>query len=128
MCSSDLTAQGLGWKSSYGTGKGGDTITSGLEVIWTSTPTHWGADFFENLFEHEWELHESPAGAKQWVAKDAEANVPDAHDPSKKHRPTMLTTDLALRLDPAYEKVSRNFYEHPAGLREIGRASCRERV
>ena len=108
-----LEEQGLGWRSTYGSGKGGDTITSGLEVIWTSTPTQWGADFFENLFEHEWELEESPAGAKQWVAKDAEADVPDAHDPSKKHRPTMLTTDLALRFDPAYEKVSRNFYEHP---------------
>src|SRR6476646_719432 len=92
-----LEEQGLGWRSTYGSGKGGDTITSGLEVIWTSTPTHWGADFFENLFEHEWELQESPAGAKQWVAKDAEADVPDAHDSSKKHRPTMLTTDLALR-------------------------------
>jgi catalase-peroxidase len=108
-----LEEQGLGWRSTYGSGKGGDTITSGLEVIWTSTPTQWGADFFENLFEHEWELEESPAGAKQWVAKDAEADVPDAHDSSKKHRPTMLTTDLALRFDPAYEKVSRNFYEHP---------------
>ena len=108
-----IEEQGLGWRSTYGTGKGGDTITSGLEVIWTSTPTHWGADFFENLFEHEWELQESPAGAKQWVAKDAEADVPDAHDPAKKHRPTMLTTDLALRFDPAYEKVSRNFHEHP---------------
>jgi catalase-peroxidase len=108
-----IEEQGLGWRSTYGTGKGGDTITSGLEVIWTATPTQWGADFFENLFEHEWELEESPAGAKQWVAKDAEADVPDAHDPAKKHRPTMLTTDLALRLDPAYAKVSRNFYEHP---------------
>jgi catalase-peroxidase len=108
-----IEEQGLGWRSTYGTGKGGDTITSGLEVIWTATPTQWGADFFENLFEHEWELEESPAGAKQWVAKDAEADVPDAHDPAKKHRPTMLTTDLALRFDPAYAKVSRNFYEHP---------------
>ena len=108
-----LEEQGLGWRSTYGTGKGGDTITSGLEVTWTNTPTQWGAGFFQNLFNHEWELVESPAGAKQWVAKDAEANVPDAHDPSKTHRPTMLTTDLALRLDPAYEKVSRNFYEHP---------------
>jgi catalase-peroxidase len=108
-----LEEQGLGWRSTYGSGKGGDTITSGLEVTWTSTPTQWGAGFFQNLFNHEWELVESPAGAKQWVAKDAEADVPDAHDSSKKHRPTMLTTDLALRLDPAYEKVSRNFYEHP---------------
>jgi catalase-peroxidase len=108
-----IEEQGLGWRSTYGTGKGGDTITSGLEVTWTSTPTQWGTGFFQNLFNHEWELVESPAGAKQWVAKDAEADVPDAHDSSKKHRPTMLTTDLALRLDPAYEKVSRNFYEHP---------------
>ena len=108
-----LEEQGLGWRSTYGSGKGGDTITSGLEVTWTHTPTQWGAGFFENLFGHEWELEESPAGAKQWVAKDAEADVPDAHDASKKHRPTMLTTDLALRFDPAYEKVSRNFYEHP---------------
>ncbi len=108
-----LEEQGLGWKSGYGSGKAGDTITSGLEVTWTSTPTQWGSGFFQNLFNHEWELVESPAGAKQWVAKDAEADVPDAHDPTKKHRPTMLTTDLALRFDPAYEKVSRNFYEHP---------------
>jgi catalase-peroxidase len=108
-----LEEQGLGWRSTYGTGRGGDTITSGLEVTWTTTPTQWGSGFFRNLFEHEWELVESPAGAKQWVAKDAEATVPDAHDPSKKHRPTMLTTDLALRLDPAYEKIARRFYEHP---------------
>jgi catalase-peroxidase len=108
-----LEEQGLGWRSTYGSGKGGDTITSGLEVTWTSTPTQWGAGFFQNLFGHEWELVDSPAGAKQWVAKDAEATVPDAHDPAKKHRPTMLTTDLALRLDPTYEKISRNFYEHP---------------
>ncbi|HET9381274.1 MAG TPA: peroxidase family protein, partial [Streptomyces sp.] len=97
----------------YGTGKGGDTITSGLEVTWTSTPTQWSNGFFANLFEHEYELTESPAGAKQWVAKDAEATVPDAHDPSKKHRPTMLTTDLALRLDPVYGPISRRFYENP---------------
>jgi catalase-peroxidase len=108
-----LEEQGLGWRSTYGSGKGADTITSGLEVTWTNTPTQWGSGFFQNLFSHEWELVESPAGAKQWVAKDADATVPDAHDPSKTHRPTMLTTDLALRLDPAYEKVSRNFFEHP---------------
>jgi catalase-peroxidase len=108
-----LEEQGLGWKSSYGTGKGADTITSGLEVTWSSTPTKWGHSFFQILFGHEWELEESPAGAKQWVAKDAEASIPDAHDPSKKRRPTMLTTDLSLRLDPAYEKISRRFLEDP---------------
>ncbi len=108
-----LEAQGLGWKSSYGSGKGPDAITSGLEVTWTSTPTQWGHGFFRNLFEHEWELSKSPAGAHQWVAKDAEADVPDAFDPEKKRLPTMLTTDLALRMDPEYEQVSRRFYEHP---------------
>ncbi len=108
-----LEEQGLGWHNTYGTGKGGDTITSGLEVTWTQTPTKWGHAFFQNLFAHEWELEESPAGAKQWVAKDAEADVPDAHDPSKKRRPTMLTTDLSLRLDPEYEKISRRFLEDP---------------
>ncbi|MFI7743073.1 catalase/peroxidase HPI [Kocuria rhizosphaericola] len=108
-----VTGQGLGWRSTYGTGKGADTITSGLEVTWTSTPTQWGNGFFGNLFDHEWELTESPAGAHQWVAKDADENVPDAFDPDKKHRPTMLTTDLALRADPEYEKISRRFHEHP---------------
>ncbi|MFF9062420.1 catalase/peroxidase HPI [Streptomyces sp. NPDC101213] len=108
-----LAEQGLGWKSTYGTGKGGDTITSGLEVTWTATPTRWSNGFFKNLFEFEYELTESPAGAKQWVAKDAEAIIPDAHDASKKHLPTMLTTDLALRVDPVYEQISRRFYENP---------------
>lgn len=108
-----LEEQGLGWRSTYGSGKGADTITSGLEVTWSNTPTRWGNSFFENLFRYEYELTQSPAGAKQWVAKDAEATVPDAHDPSKKRLPTMLTTDLALRLDPAYEKISRRFYENP---------------
>ncbi|GGR49583.1 catalase/peroxidase HPI [Streptomyces aurantiogriseus] len=108
-----LEEQGLGWKSTYGTGKGGDTITSGLEVTWTATPTQWSNGFFKNLFEYEYELTESPAGAKQWVAKNAEAIVPDAHDPSKKHLPTMLTTDLSLRFDPVYEQISRRFYENP---------------
>ncbi|GAA3308685.1 catalase/peroxidase HPI [Streptomyces cinereospinus] len=108
-----LEEQGLGWKSTFGTGKGGDTITSGLEVTWTSTPTQWSNGFFKNLFEFEYELTESPAGAKQWVAKDAEEIIPDAHDPSKKHRPTMLTTDLSLRFDPVYEPISRRFYENP---------------
>ncbi|GHH85553.1 catalase/peroxidase HPI [Streptomyces capitiformicae] len=108
-----LEDQGLGWKSTYGTGKGGDTITSGLEVTWTATPTQWSNGFFKNLFEYEYELTESPAGAKQWVAKDAEAIIPDAHDSSKKHLPTMLTTDLSLRFDPVYAEISRRFYEHP---------------
>ncbi|MGJ2400514.1 catalase/peroxidase HPI, partial [Salmonella enterica subsp. enterica serovar Paratyphi A] len=101
------------WKSTYGSGKAGDAITSGLEVTWTSTPTQWSNDFFEHLFSYEWELTKSPVGAHQWVAKDAEAVIPDAFDPSKKHRPTMLTTDLSLRFDPAYEKISRRFYENP---------------
>jgi catalase-peroxidase len=105
--------QGLGWKSRHGTGFGADTITGGPEVTWTQTPTKWSNHFFDNLFKHEWELTKSPAGAKQWKAKGAEATIPDAHDKAKKHVPTMLTTDLALRLDPAYEKISRRFYEHP---------------
>ncbi len=104
---------GCGWKNSFGTGKGADTITSGLDVTWTTTPTRWSNDFFTHLFGHEWELTKSPAGAHQWVAKDAPATVPDAHDPAKKRRPTMLTTDLSLRFDPAYEKISRRFLEHP---------------
>ena len=108
-----LEAQGLGWSSSYGSGKAGDTITSGLEVTWTTTPTQWSNNYFDNLFGYEWELSTSPAGAKQWVAKDAEATIPDAHDPSEKHKPTMLTTDLSLRLDPEYEKISRRFHQHP---------------
>ena len=108
-----LEDQGLGWKSKYGTGIGADTITGGPEVTWTQTPTKWSNLFFKNLFENEWELTKSPAGAKQWKAKGAEATIPDAYDTSKKHVPTMLTTDLSLRLDPAYEKISRRFYEHP---------------
>jgi catalase-peroxidase len=108
-----LEDQGLGWKSKHGTGIGADAITGGPEVTWTQTPTKWSNLFFKNLFENEWELTKSPAGAKQWVAKNAKADVPDAFDASKKHRPTMLTTDLALRFDPAYEKISRRFYEHP---------------
>jgi catalase-peroxidase len=109
----DLSAQGFGWANSYGTGKGGDTISSGLEVTWTSTPTKWSNNFFENLFGFEWELTKSPAGGHQWVAKGGDGLIPDAHDPSKRHRPTMLTTDLALRMDPAYEKISRRFLENP---------------
>jgi catalase-peroxidase len=108
-----LELQGFGWKSSYGTGMGGDTITSGLEVTWTTAPTKWDSNYFENLFGHEWELGKSPAGAQQWVAKGAGATIPHAHDPSKKLVPTMLTTDLSLRLDPAYEKISRRFMENP---------------
>ena len=110
-----IEEQGLGWKSSFGTGKGGDTITSGLEVTWTTTPTKWSNNFFENLFGYEWELTKSPAGAHQWTPKNGAGagTVPDAHDPSKRHAPSMLTTDLALRFDPAYEKISRRFYENP---------------
>jgi len=108
-----LAEQGLGWSSSYGSGKGAHAITSGLEVTWTTTPTKWSNNFFENLFGYEWELVKSPAGAHQWVAKDAEPTVPDAFDASKKHRPAMLTTDLALRFDPAYEKISRRFLANP---------------
>jgi catalase-peroxidase len=108
-----LEQQGLGWRSSYGAGKGGDAISSGLEVTWTTTPTKWSNNFFENLFGYEWELTKSPAGAHQWVAKGGAGTIPDAHDLSKRHPPTMLTTDLALRFDPAYEKISRRFHEHP---------------
>ena len=111
-----LEEMGFGWKNDFGTGKGADTITSGLEVTWTNTPTKWSNNFFENLFNNEWELTKSPGGAHQWVAKGADATVPDAYDPSKKHRPTMLTTDLSLRLDPTYEKISRRFMEHPDQL------------
>jgi catalase-peroxidase len=110
-----IEEQGLGWKSSFGTGKGGDTISSGLEVTWTSTPTRWSDTFFQNLFGYEWELTKSPAGAHQWtpVHGMGAGTVPDAHDPARRHAPSMLTTDLALRFDPAYEKISRRFLEHP---------------
>ncbi|WP_436498961.1 catalase/peroxidase HPI [Actinokineospora sp. HUAS TT18] len=110
-----LEEQGFGWKNSFGTGKGGDAITSGLEGIWTATPTAWDNSFFETLFAHEWELDKSPAGANQWKPKDGAAagTVPDAHDPAKSHQPTMLTTDLALRVDPIYEPISRRFLENP---------------
>jgi catalase-peroxidase len=110
---SAIEDQGLGWRSKHGAGFGADTITGGPEVTWTQTPTKWSNHFFDNLFKYEWELTKSPAGAKQWKAKGAEATIPDAHDKSKKHVPTMLTTDLSLRFDPAYEKISRRFYEHP---------------
>jgi catalase-peroxidase len=110
---SALEDQGLGWKSTHGTGVGAHAITGGPEVTWTQTPTKWSNAFFDNLFKYEWELTKSPAGAKQWKAKGAEATIPDAYDKSKKHVPTMLTTDLSLRFDPAYEKISRRFYEHP---------------
>jgi len=110
-----IEAQGLGWKSSFGTGKGDDVITSGIEVIWTTTPTKWSNDFFHHLFGYEWELTKSPAGAHQWTPKNGAGagTVPDPHDPAKRRSPSMLTTDLALRFDPAYEKISRRFYEHP---------------
>ncbi|WP_206362099.1 catalase/peroxidase HPI [Sphingomonas montana] len=111
-----LEQLGLGWKNSHGTGHGGDTITSGLEVTWTQEPTKWTNLYFKNLFEHEWELTKSPAGAHQWVAKDAAEDVPDAHDPTKRHRPTMLTTDVALRVDPVYEEISRRFLNDHDGF------------
>src|SRR5258705_7710282 len=124
VCSSDLPdpeaagieEQGFGWRSTFGTGKGGDTITSGLEVTWTTTPTKWSNDYFKNLFGYEWELTKSPAGAHQWRPKGGAGTgtIPDAHDPAKRHAPAMLTTDLSLRFDPAYEKISRRFYENPA--------------
>jgi catalase-peroxidase len=110
-----IEEQGLGWKNSFGNGHGGHTISSGLEVTWTATPTKWSNNFFENLFGYEWELTKSPAGAQQWTPKNGAGadTVPDAHDPSKRHAPSMLTTDLALRFDPAYEKISRRFFQHP---------------
>ena len=108
-----IEAQGFGWENSYGSGKGGDTITSGLEVTWTQKPTEWTNLYFENLFKYDWELTKSPAGANQWIAKGATETIPDAYDSEKKQRPTMLTTDLSLRLDPEYEKISRRFYENP---------------
>jgi catalase-peroxidase len=113
--SASIEEQGLGWKNAYGSGKGGDTIGSGLEVVWTTTPTKWSNNFFWNLFGYEWELTKSPAGAHQWTPKHGAGagTVPDAHDPSKRHAPSMLTTDLALRFDPAYEKISRRFHENP---------------
>ena len=110
--------QGLGWRSKHGTGVGADAITGGPEVIWSQTPTKWSNHFFDNLFKHEWELTKSPAGAQQWQAKDAPATIPDAHDPAKKRVPMMLTTDLALRFDPAYERISRRFFEHPDQFEE----------
>jgi catalase-peroxidase len=113
-----IEEQGLGWRSSFGSGKGPNAITSGLEVTWTTTPTKWSNNFFQNLFGYEWELTKSPAGAHQWKPKGSGGadTVPDAHDPSKHHAPSMLTTDLSLRFDPAYEKISRRFLEHPDQL------------
>jgi catalase-peroxidase len=110
-----LETQGFGWTNGYGKGRGGDTISGGPEVTWTQTPTQWSNNFFENLFGYEWELTKSPAGAQQWVAKNGAGagSIPDAHDPKKKHAPTMLTTDLSLRFDPAYAKISKRFHEHP---------------
>ena len=118
-----LEAQGLGWKNSFGTGKGGDAITSGLEVTWTSTPTQWSNGYFENLFGYEWELTKSPGGAHQWQPKNGAGagTVPHAHDPSKRIAPSMLTTDLSLRVDPVYEKISRRFMENPD---QLGRRVC----
>jgi len=113
-----LEAQGLGWISGYGQGHGKDTISSGLEVTWTTTPARWSNDYFELLFKYEWELTRSPAGAKQWVAKDAPEIIPDAHIPGKKHKPTMLTTDLTMRFDPAFEKISRRFLDNPQAFAE----------
>ncbi|MDP1827795.1 MAG: catalase/peroxidase HPI [Archangium sp.] len=113
-----IEAQGLGWASTFGTGKGRDAISSGLEVTWSTTPTKWGHSYFENLFKYEWDLGKSPAGAHQWVARGATATIPDAHDASKKRLPTMLTTDLSLRVDPVYEKISRRFLAHPEELAE----------
>src|ERR1700730_861682 len=112
----EIEDQGLGWRSRHGTGFGADTITGGPEVTWSQTPTKWSNHFFDNLFHNEWELTKSPAGAHQWKAKGGATTIPDAHDKSKKHVPTMLTTDLSLRMDPAYEKISRRFYEHPDQL------------
>lgn len=111
-----IEEQGFGWRSSFGTGKGADTISSGLEVTWSSTPTKWGIQFLKNLFNYEWELTKSPAGAYQWEAKNAPQIIPDAYNPNKKHKPTMLTTDLSLRFDPIYEKIGRRFLEHPDEL------------
>ncbi|MGB0167602.1 MAG: peroxidase family protein, partial [Luteibaculum sp.] len=113
-----IEEQGFGWKSDYGTGKGKDAITSGLEVIWTATPAKWSQGYFKSLFENEWELTKSPGGAHQWVAKDPKVMVPDAFDKDKMHKPTMLTTDLSLREDPVYEKISRRFLENPQEFNE----------
>jgi catalase-peroxidase len=113
-----IEAQGLGWNSSFGSGHGKDTVSSGLEVTWTTTPAQWGNNFFENLFKFEWELTHSPAGAKQWVAKDAPEIIPDAHVPGKFHKPTMLTTDLTLRFDPAFGKISKKFHDDPQSFAE----------
>ncbi|MBY0426722.1 MAG: catalase-peroxidase, partial [Cytophagales bacterium] len=113
-----IEEQGLGWKSTYQSGKGKDTITSGLEVTWTTQPDRWNQDYFELLFRYEWELTKSPAGAHQWVAKTEDLIIPDAYEQAQKHRPTMLTTDLSLRFDPEYEKISRRFREHPDQFNE----------
>ncbi len=114
----DIAAQGLGWHSNFGSGHGKDTVSSGLEVTWTTTPAQWGNNFFENLFNYEWELTHSPAGAKQWVAKDAPSIIPDAHIPGKFHKPSMLTTDLTLRFDPEFGKISKRFHEDPQAFAE----------
>jgi catalase-peroxidase len=113
-----MESQGLGWHSNYGQGHGKDTVSSGLEVTWTTTPARWSNDYFEHLFKYEWEMVKSPAGAKQWVAKNAPEIIPDAHIPGKKHKPTMLTTDLTMRMDPAFEKISRRFLDNPQAFAE----------
>ena len=115
-----IEEQGLGWKNKFGKGKGGDTITSGLEGAWTTTPTKWSNGYFDNLFGYEWELTKSPAGAWQWTPKDesAQGTVPDAHDPAKKHAPMMFTTDLALKMDPIYAQISKRFHENPEEFAE----------
>src|SRR6266700_1564488 len=125
-----IEEQGLGWKSSFRTGKGGDTITSGLEVTWTTTPTKWSNNYFQNLFGYEWELTKSPAGAHQWKPKGGAGagTIPDAHNPGKRHAPAMLTTDLSLRFDPVYERISRRFFEHPDQFADaFARASIKPR-
>ena len=115
-----IEEQGLGWKNTFGTGKGVDTISSGLEGAWTTTPTKWGNNYLENLFGFEWELTKSPAGAHQWTPKNGagKGTVPDAHDPSKRHAPFMLTTDLRCRMDPIYAPIAKRFHEHPEQLAE----------
>ena len=116
----NIADQGQGWLSTFNSGKGADTITSGLEGAWTRTPAEWSHDYFKHLFDYEWELTKSPAGAHQWTPKDGAGagTVPDAHDPAVSHAPFMLTTDLSLRMDPAYEKISRRFYENPSDFED----------
>lgn len=116
--SEDLATQGFGWMNKHGRGNGPDTITSGLEVTWTGTPTKWSNKYLEYLYKYEWELEKSPAGANQWVAKTDDKIIPDAYDQGKKHKPRMLTTDLSMRMDPAYEKITRRWLDHPEELHD----------